>query len=176
MRIAIENIPESVSNLELTCEIEELDLESEVVRFTGRVTVKLNLFKHDDNVYIKAKSSVAVESECARCLSPVRRILEVISENQYQPVPKIPRHLMDDIGIRYYSEEYIDLSEDLRESFLLEVPVRVLCSEDCEGLCPNCGQNLNEEKCDCRLEPEEPQTSKFADLVKMLEIKGKLEV
>ena len=59
MRIAVENIPDGVSNLELTCEIEELDLESEVVRFTGRVTAKLNLFKHDDKVYIKANSSVA---------------------------------------------------------------------------------------------------------------------
>ena len=78
---------------------------------------------------------------------------------------------------RYYSEEYIDLSEDIRESFLLEIPTRVLCSEKCEGLCPQCGKNLNEGKCDCRLESEETQTSsRFAELVKMLEINGKLEV
>ncbi len=176
MRIAVEKITKGVSNLELTCGIEELDLESEVLRFTGRVTARLDLYKQGDKVYVKARSSVAVESECAKCLSPVRRILEVISENQYLPVPEAQRYLMDDIGVKYYSEEYIDLSEDLRESFLLEVPVRILCSDDCEGLCPNCGQNLNEEKCDCRLEPEEAQTSKFADLVKMLEINGKLEV
>ena len=177
MRIAVESIPEGVSNLELTCGVEEIDLESEGIRFAGSITVKLNLFKQDDKVYIKAKSSVPIESECAKCLSPVHRILEISSENQYRPLPKTSRYLLDDIGIRYYSEEYIDLSEDLRESFLLEIPTRVLCSEKCEGLCPQCGQNLNEGKCDCRLEPEGPQaSSKFADLIKMLEINGKLEV
>ena len=176
LRIAVENIPEGVSRLELTCGAEEIDLESEVVRFTERVTARLNLFKQGDTIYVKVRSSVAVESECARCLSPVHRILEFTSGNQYRPMPKVPRHLLDDIGIRYYSEEYIDLSEDLRENLLLEVPARILCSEDCEGLCSHCGQNLNKEKCDCYLESEKPQTSKFADLVKMLEINGKLEV
>ena len=174
MRIAIEDIPAGVSNLELTCGAEELDLESEGVRFTSVVAVRLNLFNYDDKVFVKARSSVAVESECARCLSPVHRILEAYSENQYRPLPKIARYQFDDIGIRYYSEEYIDLSEDLRENFLLEVPARILCSEDCKGICSHCGQNLNEGKCDCCLEPK--QVSKFADLVKMLEINGKLEV
>ena len=176
MRIAIEDIPMGVSNLQLTCGFEELGLKAEEVRFTGVVTVELDIFKHEDNVFVKAKSSVAIESECARCLSPVHQILEAFSDNQYQPLPKIVQYQLDDIGIRYYVEEYVDLSEDIRESLLLEVPARILCSENCEGICSHCGQNLNEGKCDCHLEPESTQASKFADLVKMLEIKGKLEV
>ena len=175
-RIAIENIPEGISKLELACRVEELDLEAEGVRFTDVVSVKLDLFNYDDNVFVKAWSSVVMESECARCLSPVQQILEAFSENQYQPLPKIARYQFDDIGIKYYSEEYIDLTEDLRENLLLEVPSKILCSEDCKGICPHCGQNLNEGKCDCCLEPEQAQASKFADLIKMLEIKGKLEV
>ena len=176
MRIAVEDIPDGISDLELTCAVEEIDLESEEVDFVGPVTAKLNLFKQGDTTYVKAKLSVAMESECAKCLSSVREILEVPSENQYRPLPKMPQYLLDDIGIRYYEEEYIDLSEDIKESLLLEVPARILCSEDCKGLCPHCGQNLNKEKCDCCLEPEEPRDSRFADLVKMLEIKDKSEV
>lgn len=176
MRIAVEDILEGISNLELTCEVEEIDLESEEVDFVGPVTAKLNLFKHDGTTYVKAKLSVVMESECAKCLSPVRETLEVSSENQYRSLPDTSQHVLDDIGIRYYEEEYIDLSEDISESLLLEVPARILCSEDCKGLCPHCGQNLNKEKCDCRVEPEEPRDSRFADLVKTLKIKGKLEV
>lgn len=176
LRIEVESIPDGVSNLEFECGAEEIDLEAEGIRFKGSVTVRLNLYRQEDKIYIKARSSVAMESECAKCLAPVHNILETSSENQYRPMPKMPRYLMDDIGIRYYSEEYIDLSEDLRESLLLEVPTRFLCSEQCEGLCPQCGQDLNVGKCDCRLEPEESQATKFADLVKMLEINGKLEV
>jgi uncharacterized protein len=176
LRIAIEDIPDGVSDLELTCKVEEIDLEAEAVNFIDPVTVKLNLFKHDDKVYVKAESSVAMESECAKCLAPVHEILETSSENQYRPLPEMSRYSLDDIGIRYYTEEYIDLTEDLRENLLLEVPVRILCSEDCKGLCSSCGQDLNKGKCDCCLEPEEPRDSRFADLVKMLEINGKLEV
>ena len=176
MKIAIEDILEGVSNVELTCGTEELELELEGIRFVDPVTVKLNLFKQNDKVFVKANSSVTVESECARCLALVSRILESSSGNQYRPLPEAPRYILDDIGIRYYSDEYVDLSEDLRESLLLELPEKILCSEGCEGLCPRCGQNLNEEKCDCDLEPEEIPVSKFADIIKKLKVNGKLEV
>jgi uncharacterized protein len=176
LRIAFEDIPEGISNRELKCGTEQLGLEAEEVRFAGPVNAMLNLFRQGDKVFVKAKLSVDIESECARCLNTVHRTLESSSENQYRPLPKMPRYLLDDIGIRYYTEEYIDLSEDLRESLLLELPVKVVCSEDCRGLCPHCGQNLNEGKCDCSPEPEETKASKFADLVKILEVNGKLEV
>ena len=103
-------------------------------------------------------------------------ILEGAFENQYQPLPKTTRNLLDDIGIGYYSEDHLDLSDDSRESLLLELPAKILCSENCRGLCPRCGANLNEGKCDCCLEAEETRTSKFAELIKMLEIDKKLEV
>jgi len=115
---------------------------------------------------------VEIESECGRCLKTVRKLLEVDSQNQYRPLTKTDQGEIDDIGIRYYSEEYIDVSEDIREMFLLEAPPKVLCSEDCKGLCPGCGQDLNEEECNCSLMSEEEPDSKFADLVKMLNIKS----
>ncbi len=176
MKIPVEDIPEGISKLELVCEIEDIDLVSEGVHFVSPISIKLDLFRQNDKIYVKAEFSVGAESECVRCLSPVHWILESSSENQYRPFPKVVRFPLDDIGIKYYSEEHLDLSEDIRESLLLEIPVRILCSEGCEGLCPHCGKNLNEEKCDCNQKPEETQVSKFADLVKTLKIKGKLEV
>lgn len=170
MRIAVEDIQEGVSDLEFACGSEEIGLEAEGVRFISPVTARLKLFKQTDKVFVKAEFSVAIEMECARCLSPVQRVLEGSLENQYQPLPKTSRNLLDDIGIGYYSGEYIDLSDDFREGFLLELPAKVLCSEDCAGLCPHCGRNLNEGKCNCRLEPEEVPTSKFAELIRTLEI------
>ncbi|MBM3211747.1 DUF177 domain-containing protein, partial [Candidatus Poribacteria bacterium] len=79
--------------------------------------------------------------------------------------------IMDDIGIGYYTGDCIELSDDFRESLLLELPIRILCSENCKGLCPKCGQNLNDGKCDCKLEFVEVQKSKFALLAKILETK-----
>ncbi len=176
MKITIDDIQEDVSVLELECGAAEIGLEAEGIRFTGPVTAKLKLFKQDDGVFIRAELSVSIESECAKCLVPVHRILEGTLESQYQPLPEKERDILDDAGIGYYSGEHIELSEDIVESLLLELPARIVCSEDCKGLCPKCGQNLNEAECDCRLQPEEVQTSKFANLIKTLEIDKKLEV
>ena len=178
MKIAVEDIRDGASTLELTCGPEEIGLEeccgqdvrAPDVCFTGPVIARLKIFKQGDKVFVKAELSVAIELECARCLSSVQRILEGTLESQYQPLPKMARHPLDYIGIGHYSGECIDLSDDFRESLLLELPARILCSEDCKGLCPHCGQNLNEVKCNCCLEPEEVRTPKFADLIKMLEV------
>ena len=179
LRIALEDIREGVSDLELTCGPEEIGLEDYRGRdghvpdvcFTGCVTARLKLFKQSDKVFVRAELSVDIQVECARCLSPVQRTLEGASENQYRPLPKMVQYPLDAIGIRYYSGEYIDLSDDFRESLLLELPTRILCSEDCKGLCPYCGKNLNEGECNCCPELEEVQVSGFADLIKMLEPK-----
>lgn len=171
MRILLEEIPEDISTLELTCDPKDINLEMDGVGFITPVTAKLRLFRQIDNIFINGELIVAIDLECARCLKPVHKILKGLLEKQYMPMPKIPSDLLDDIGIGYYSGEYIELSDDFRESLLLEIPFRVLCSEDCEGLCPKCGQNLNDGKCDCQLDVEETPISKFALLAKILETK-----
>jgi uncharacterized protein len=171
LRIALEKIPEDVSTLELTCNPTDIDLELDGVNFIAPVTAKLKLFRQIDKIFINGELTVAIELECARCLKPVPMILKGMLENQYSPVPKMPFDLLDDIGISYYSGEYIELSDDIRESLILELPFRVLCLEDCKGLCIKCGQNLNQKKCDCQLEPEEALNSKFTLLAKILETK-----
>jgi len=174
LRIVFEEIEEGNSARELDFRPEDIALESELVKFIGPVKAMMTMFKQDDNVYIKAELSVLIEAECARCLKPVRETLKGTLENQYQP--ESTREDFDDIGIAYYSGEYVELSDDFRESLLLELPTRILCSEDCKGLCHQCGQNLNEGKCSCLPETEPVRASKFAELFESLEIKKKLEV
>jgi len=179
LRIALKDIRDGLSTLDITCGVEETGLEAEGVCFTDPVTASLKLFRQDDKVFVKAELSVVMELECARCLSPVHRQLTGTFENQYQyqPLLNTPQRLMDDIGIRYYSEDYIDLSDDIKEGLILEIPARIICSDNCKGLCPHCGQNLNQRECDCRLESEEEaQTSKLAEYIKTLNIKNKLGV
>lgn len=171
MRLLLEEIPEGVSNLKIKCSPAEIDLESDGIYFNDPVIAKLKLFKQIDKVFIKAELSVDIDLECARCLSPIHTILKGSFENQYMPMPKIQSGIMDDIGICYYTGDCIELSDDFRESLLLELPIRILCSENCKGLCPKCGQNLNDGKCDCKLEFVEVQKSKFALLAKILETK-----
>jgi uncharacterized protein len=50
----------------------------------------------------------------------------------------------------------IDLNDFVMEFLELEVPIRYLCNEDCKGLCPKCGKNLNEGECDCPKKEKNP--------------------
>jgi uncharacterized protein len=63
-----------------------------------------------------------------------------------------------------YSGDEIDLSELLRESLLLELPMRPLCSDDCVGLCSVCGKNLNQGPCGCVHDDVDPRWAVLKDL------------
>ena len=175
LRLMLDTIVEGASSLDLECSPEALELEFEGAYFTSNVSINLKFYRQNSNIHVKALMSVDMEMECSRCLAPVSMTIEATSEIQYSPLPKFERDQIDAIGIGYYSEEYIDLSDELRESILLEIPMTVLCVEDCKGFCPNCGKNLNLEECDCSV-IDEVSDSKLAILAKLHDIKGKLEV
>jgi len=175
LRLMLDEIRDGASSLELECNPEEINLEFEGADFIGNVSIKLDLFRQSSTIFVKAITSVNAELECSRCIERVSIKLEAVVQVQYSPLPKVAYNRIDDIGIGYYDDEYIDLSDEIRESLLLELPMTVLCSEDCKGLCPSCGQNLNRGECDCS-EPESLSESGFATFNKLLEVKGKLEV
>ena len=60
----------------------------------------------------------------------------------------VPIYYMDTLaGVNFQPEEYVDISEEIRAEMLLELPMTLLCSDDCAGLCPVCGANLNDGDC-----------------------------
>ena len=72
--------------------------------------------------------------------------------------------------VSYYREGTIDLKEDVREAIILAFPLKPLCRPECRGLCPHCGRNLNEEKCECREEKIDPRLAKLKELLKESEV------
>lgn len=85
------------------------------------------------------------ESFCYRCLEPVSK--EVHIENQRR---MITDPLKEDEDTILIESNYSFLPEDeAKNQIIMEFPERFLCSDNCKGLCPNCGCNLNEKQCDC---------------------------
>src|ERR1044072_582574 len=72
----------------------------------------------------------------------------------------------DDLETSYYRDDQIDLNELLREQFYLELPMKPLCTEDCKGLCPQCGTNLNTGTCDCSAGWNDPRLAPLRQLKK----------
>jgi uncharacterized protein len=61
---------------------------------------------------------------------------------------------------------YIDITDDVRQSILLSIPLKLLCRDDCKGLCPACGADWNIEQCDCDRAPVDSRFEQLKNLLK----------
>jgi uncharacterized protein len=71
----------------------------------------------------------------------------------------------EDLSIAFYREGMLDLVDLLREQFVLALPMKPLCSEECRGLCPQCGTNLNTTQCACTPAWEDPRLAALKSLL-----------
>jgi uncharacterized protein len=115
-----------------------------------------------------------VEMDCARCLEPVAREVKRSYELLYRPqgidAGREEISVTDaEAEIGYYRGEGIELKDILREQILLGLPMKVVCREDCKGLCPQCGQNLNQGECNCPQPVGDPRWQALKGLKEKLE-------
>jgi uncharacterized protein len=106
---------------------------------------------------------------CARCLEPVEHALKGEFDLIFRPLGVDgggSEHSITDAEteIGYYQKDGLLLEDVLREQVLLSLPAKTLCREDCKGLCPHCGRNLNSESCTCETVPSDPRWSALSDL------------
>ena len=96
---------------------------------------------------LEGRAEGEAKGQCRRCLKEIRLPFDV----QFDALFTTARDLADDPGVYLLSEPvtHIDLSEAVREEVGFAVPLYALCREDCAGLCPRCGADLNEGPCGC---------------------------
>jgi uncharacterized protein len=125
------------------------------------------------DIRIRGRLTTSLESNCARCLDALTEDVKREFDLLYRPLGADAGR--DEISvtdaeaeISYYEGKGILLDDVIREQILLTVPLKVTCREDCKGLCPHCGKNLNQEQCSCAVIQEEPRWAALK------EIRGKL--
>lgn len=134
MKIEINQIP--LEGMVLAEEIAcgALDLETDLVKFSGPVKVKAKVDKITNAVTVHLNVSVPMHSICSRCLEDFKIDFKKDINLNY-PVSK--------------NELFVDLDQDIREEIILDYSIKPLCTTDCRGLCPQCGKNLNQGGCSC---------------------------
>jgi len=98
---------------------------------------------------------------CGRCLEPFELGVNTPFDVRYLPQSEntgSEREVEDDdLSDAFYRDDAIDLGQLMEEQFYLSLPMKPLCRDDCKGLCPNCGTNLNVATCDCQIRWEDPR-------------------
>lgn len=123
------------------------------IGFKGKITVLLAITNIEKRVIVSGQLNTIFLSQCSRCLETYNHpVSEEISE-EFVPANIVPKEgeelSLEELSIFPYEGEKIDLAEMLRQYIILSRPDRLLCKESCEGLCLQCGQNLNVERCQC---------------------------
>lgn len=143
-------------------------------RITGPVELVMTVRKDDDLYQLVGHVRAPLELACSRCLEPFAFHVDAPFDLRY-----LPQHLNtgaaggggddeeedgeaeevggDDLSTAFYRDDQIDLAQMIREQLFLVLPMKPLHREDCRGLCPSCGTNLNETTCACQPAWEDPR-------------------
>lgn len=138
----------------------------EKTHLNNPITFDGEFFKVEESIVLNAKVTYTYAEDCARCLenfqnkSNVKFEAVVVSGND---------DLNDDDSdeIRLQNVDgCVKLDEVIKQMIYLSMPMKAICKEDCKGICPNCGVNLNFEECKCENELTDPRFDKLKDLLK----------
>ena len=122
---------------------------------------KVQLLRTNRSILVRGGVETTARDECSRCLSEFEYPLVLDIEEEYiitrDPTTGVPLDQAPESGAFTVDENNeIDLGEALRQYALLAQPMKPVCREDCAGLCPQCGRNLNHETCDCKQSSIDP--------------------
>jgi len=121
------------------------------------------------DIRIAGSLNTRVQLACARCLEPVVQEVKHTFDLLYRPQgADAGREELSvtsaEAEVSYYQGEGLQLADVLQEQLLLALPLKAICRDDCKGLCPHCGKNLNVEQCDCSEPAEDPRWLALKDI------------
>jgi uncharacterized protein len=134
---------------------EEEGIDVSSLRFFGRAFHLSGFFRLIGTV------AGVYSAPCARCLAPVR---ETFSVEIDFPIETVPTESEEETVLA--EGQKIDLTEISQETVSIHLPMRLLCREDCKGLCPVCGTDLNDSQCGCATKQVDPRLVALSELLK----------
>jgi uncharacterized protein len=169
MRIEVENLKETAEPFSHSYAPGEVELEDEGARLVSDAEVEGSASRKGEEVRVRGKIVTEVELLCDRCLASSRAPLEIEFDTRFIPQSSAAGDaenvelLADDLGLAAYEGDSVDVDELVHEQILLALPSRNLCREDCKGLCPKCGSDLNAGACSCEQGETDPRWAALAD-------------
>lgn len=173
MKFRIDTIPEegtyveaTISSASITIDMPGYSLDNPLV-FSGRLT------RSAQNVYVRGNLSGAVNAQCGRCLEsfdmPLNLDMDIAFSPQREQLDQEMEMIEQDSNLAYYEADSIDLLPEIRDLFLVNLPIRPVCRSECKGLCSHCGADLNVNPCKCEQHLEASPFEKLKGLKSKVE-------
>lgn len=155
LQINISNLPEGIHQRSLEATPEEIGLEG---RFSREVKLAATLEKTSRQLLLRVELTIGGVFTCDRCLDEFEKDINSSYTMMYVTEERAAVK-SEEVDVQVISPDtnFIDLGEDVRQYALLALPQKVLCRDECAGLCPVCGANRNRTTCNCRREEIDPR-------------------
>ncbi|WP_326908904.1 YceD family protein [Sedimentibacter sp. MB31-C6] len=166
--IILINLSKFLSSNDLSLNINEIfQIEDknflEKTHLDNNIYFKGSFFKVEDDVLLNGIVKYTYSEECARCLTEFNNAIETKFEAVVVNYLE-NKEASNEIKL-VLNEGCVELEETIKQLIYLSMPMKALCKEDCKGICPTCGANLNNEKCKCDNNLTDPRFDKLKDLL-----------
>jgi uncharacterized protein len=169
MRIELEHLEGSKGDFAHVYQPDELNPVDERVSLIAPATVNGKVRLSGNEVFVNGHVETRAQVECDRCLKPVELpvnvdfTLEYISDSDYESI-ETAELTEAEMSVSVFDGAAIDVDEIVKEQILLAVPTRMLCREDCKGICPECGADRNTVECNCVTNDIDPRWAALKNL------------
>lgn len=172
MKLRVDRITEETSEGTFEAPVDELNERlgsggTTDFRLVRPLAVDVRYYRAGEDLYFAGHCDTLLEAVCARCLAtfalPLATPFEFVL-SRAQPKESTQELHTDDLAYSFYSGDEIDLGPLVGEQAILSLPTRAVCHEDCRGLCPSCGANLNTDPCACQTTVPDPRLAVLASV------------
>ncbi len=153
-----------VSSKKIAYEVtpEELEISPEDLQAVGTIKLSGTITNVGEVLLLEGRVQARVKRVCSRCLKEFTAVSSAAVLEKYYPAGTVA----PEADAFVYSGDLVDVAAAFRESLLLAEPLKVLCREDCKGICPVCGQDRNLHPCSCDTTHRDPRFSALNALLK----------
>jgi len=174
VRLELRELKDGCLEQQYCCNAEQFPVllelqDEEQVKLDQPICFQLRLQKSGQIVEVDGQMQTRAGLVCGRCLQPFTADIRSAFALTFTPLGAEQDSAedaeieldADELGLIYYKEETLELLQPLQEQILMALPISPVCDPGCLGLCPECGCDLNQEKCNC---VKQPFNNKFASL------------
>lgn len=168
MIIPLQRLPDDGLRFEHEYSKSDLDLRAHELKLIEPLKVAGTVSRAGHDIRVRGRLGTTIARACDRCLADVSLTIDVPFDLFYEPNEPVTGESekelqVKDLEFSVYENDEIDLDQLVVEQLALNVPARMLCRDDCRGLCDQCGIDLNLASCSCE-KPIDPRWQALADL------------
>jgi uncharacterized protein len=142
----------------------EIDFSNINFNILNPVKLKGNIYGTGDGVFLEGKLIYRYSESCARCLTDVEGEIETEISGKVLEGEESILEESDEKTIAYCNGELL-LDDVVTDAILLSMPMKIICKDDCKGLCTKCGKDLNSEDCTCEDDDIDPRLAKLRNFL-----------